>query len=180
VHYYRSSLLTDFVGVVLAPLIMVATGLEIALNPGGAGDPGTAPGYVVSGVIVGAAGVFLAASQARSRIVLSEHGVRWCFPLRTRSAAWENIHEIKIVGAASMGSWYSPALLTDTGSVRINSVIGSRRYVEKIAASLEDARPRTADHPGGRLLLGGFGSIPIGGSRSQALSGRFSQDHRND
>jgi hypothetical protein len=153
VQYYRSSLLTDFGGVVLAPLILVATGLAIALNPGGAGDPGTAPGYIISGVIVGAAGLFLAASQARSRVVVSEHGVRWSFLLRSRSVAWENIREIKIVGAASMGSWYSPALLTATGSVRINSVIGSRRYVEQIAASLEAARPRTADHPGGRLHI---------------------------
>jgi hypothetical protein len=141
VQTYRSWLLSDFVGVISAPVFVVTIGLEIALEPGGTSARGTAPGYLITGIIIGLAGLLVAACQVRSRMVVSNQGITWCHLLRTRAVGWDDIHEIKIVRAASMGSWYSPGITTTAGSVRINSVMGSRRYVAKIVAAIQTARP---------------------------------------
>jgi Bacterial PH domain len=140
VRTYRSWLLTDFVGVILAPVTLVTIGLAEAV-PGGSRDGGATPGSILTGIAFGLIGILVAACQIRSRMVVSDQGITWCHLLRTRSVGWDNIREIRTVRAASMGSWFSPGLTTTAGAVRINSVMGSRRYVANIVAAMQAARP---------------------------------------
>jgi hypothetical protein len=69
---------------VIAPFILIGEGLNLALNPGGEGDPGTAPGYIAVGAVICAVGIFFAMAQLTTRLEVSERRLTWRYFLRAR------------------------------------------------------------------------------------------------
>jgi Bacterial PH domain len=115
---------------------MALIGVSIAVHPGQAGHPGTAPGYIAFGSFIAALFLFMIVAQVASRLVVTEEGLTWRSMVRTRSIAWDDIQDVVVVPAASMGPWYSPAVKTGGRLVRINSVIGPRRYTGRVVAAV--------------------------------------------
>jgi hypothetical protein len=66
---------------------MALIGVGIAVQPGNAGHPGTAAGYMVLGSILAAAFVFMIVGRLTTRLIVTEHGLTWRNFLRTRSIA---------------------------------------------------------------------------------------------
>ncbi|HUA42518.1 MAG TPA: PH domain-containing protein [Streptosporangiaceae bacterium] len=120
--------------------IMALIAVSIAIHPGDTGDPGTAPGYIACGSVIAALFLFMIVALLASRLVVSAEGISWRSVVRTRSIAWDDIQDVVVVPASSVGPWYSPAVKTDGRLVRINSVIGPRRYAEGVVAAVVAAR----------------------------------------
>jgi hypothetical protein len=117
---------------------MVLITLSIAIQPN-AGRPGTAPGYIAFGAVLTAIIIFIGVGQIRSRLVVSELGLSWRYVMRTRSVPWADIQDVLVVPAASLGSYYSPGIKVGGKLVRIKSVVGPRRYTERIVAAIRAA-----------------------------------------
>lgn len=100
---------------------------------------GTAPGYIAFGSILAAACIFMIFGQ---RLIVSERGLTWRSFLRTRSIAWSDIQDVLVVPANAVGRYYSPGIKADGRWMRINSVIGPRRYTETIVTAIRDAQLR--------------------------------------
>lgn len=118
---------------------MALIGVSIAIHPGNAGHPGTAPGYIVFGSVLAAVLMLMLAGQLASRLVVTEQGLSWRYMTRTRSIAWAEIQDVLVVPASSLGPWYSPGIKANDRLVRINSVIGPRRYTESIVTEIREA-----------------------------------------
>ena len=138
---YRNPRWALVIQVVLLSLIALI-GLSIAIHPGNASHPGTAPGYIAFGSIFSAAFIFLLVAHLRSRLVVAEHGLTWRYMMRTKSIDWAAIEDVVVMPAHSLGAWYSPGVKTDGGLMRIDSVIGPRRYTESIIAAIRGSRPQ--------------------------------------
>lgn len=130
---------------------MALIGLSIAIHPGNTGQSGTAPGYIAFGCVIVAACIFAIVCQLTNRVVLTQHGLAWRNLMRTRSVAWADVQQVGTAVAASVGRWYSPAVKANGKLIRINSIIGSRRYVESIVADIRSVwtEARTATLAGG-------------------------------
>jgi hypothetical protein len=122
--------------------LMALIGVSIAVHPGKAGHPGTAPGYIAFGSIVAAACIFMMVGQLANRLVVTEHGLTWRNYLRIRSIAWADIDDVLVVPANAFGRYYSPSIKAAGRSIRIDSVIGPRRYTETVVAAIRDAQLR--------------------------------------
>ena len=118
---------------------MALIGVSIAVHPGNAGHPGTAPGYIAFGSILAAVLVFMIVVQLMARLIVTEHGLSWRSFLRTRSIAWSDIQDVLVVPAKSIGRHYSPGIKVDGKWMRISSVNGPRRYTETIVSAIRDA-----------------------------------------
>jgi hypothetical protein len=78
---------------------------------------------------------------------VTEHGLTWCFLLRTGSVAWADVHDVKVVsGLGGFATSYSPGVATGTGLIGINSVAGPQKYIGKVVAGILDARPAGTAH----------------------------------
>jgi Bacterial PH domain len=121
---------------------MALIGVTIAVHPGNAGHPGTAPGYIAFGSILTTACIFMTVGQLMSRLIVTEHGLTWRNFLRTRSVAWTDVQEVLVVPANALGRYYSPSIKAAGRSIRINCVIGPRRYTEAVVAAIRDAQVR--------------------------------------
>ena len=104
---------------------MALIGVSIAVHPGNAGHPGTAPGYIACGSVLAVACVFMIVGQLTTRLVVTEHGLTWRTFLRTSSIAWSDIQDVLVVPAKAIGRYYSP---------------GPRRYTETIVTAIHDAQ----------------------------------------
>jgi hypothetical protein len=135
---YRSPLWALVIQTTLAGL-MALLALSIAIHPGSTGHPGTAPGYIAFGAALAAIMIFVAVGQIRSRLVVSELGLSWRYVMRTRSVPWADIQDVLVVPAAGLGSYCSPAVKVGGNLVRINSVVGPRRYTEHIVSAIRAA-----------------------------------------
>jgi hypothetical protein len=119
---------------------MALIGLSIAIQPGSAGHPGTAPGYIAFGGVIVAVFVFLIVCQLTNRLVVTEQGLTWRSMMRTKSVAWADVQDVLTVTASSVGRWSSPAVKANGKLIRINSVIASRRRIESIVTDIRRAR----------------------------------------
>jgi hypothetical protein len=118
---------------------MALIGVSIAVHPGNAGHPGTAPSYIAFGSILAAVFVFMIVVQLMARLIVTEHGLSWRSFLRTRSIAWSEIQDVLVAPAKSIGRCYSPGIKVDGKWMRISSVNGPRRYTETIVSAIRDA-----------------------------------------
>ena len=119
---------------------MALIGLSIAIHPGSAGHPGTAPGYIACGGVIVAVFIFLMVCQLTNRLVVTEQRLTWRNMMRTSSVAWADVQDVLTVTASSAGRWYSPAVKTNGKLIRINSVMASRRRVESIVTDIRSTR----------------------------------------
>lgn len=119
--------------------LMALIGVSIAIHPGNAGHPGTAPGYIAFGSVLTALFILMLAGQLASRLVVTEQGLTWRYLTRTRSIAWAEIQDVLLVPASGLGPWYSPSIKASDRLIRINSVIGPRRYTESIVTEIREA-----------------------------------------
>jgi hypothetical protein len=118
---------------------MALIGVSIAVHPGNAQHPGTAPGYIAFGSVLAAACILMLAGQLASRLVVTGQGLTWRYMARTRSVAWAEIQDVRAVPASGRGPWYSPGIKVSDRLIRINSVIGPRRYTESIVTEIRAA-----------------------------------------
>jgi hypothetical protein len=155
VQTYRNPGWSLVIQVVLSTF-MALIGVGIAVHPGNAGHPGTAPGYIAFGSILAAVVVFMIVGQLMTRLIVTEHGLTWRSFLRTRSIAWSDIQDVLVVPAKALGRYYSPGIKVDGRRMRINSVIGPRRYTETIVTAIRDAqlRARVASESAAHLYQG--------------------------
>jgi hypothetical protein len=142
VQTYRSSIWLDVVGCVIAPLTLLACGIGVAVDPGGQGDPGTAPGYIVSGVVIGAVGIFFAVTQVTTRLVVNEHGLAWRYFLRTKTVSWDDVEDVEVLPSGSGA--YCAGIRTRPGLIAIKSVNGSELHAQTIVEALKAAKPPRA------------------------------------
>ncbi len=119
---------------------MALIGLSIAIHPGNAGHPGTAPGYIACGLVSAAVLTFLIVCQLTNRLAVTEQGLAWRSMMRTRSVTRADVQDVLTVTASAAGRWYSPAVKADGQLIRINSVIASRRRTESIVTDIRRAR----------------------------------------
>lgn len=138
---YRNPRWSLVIQVILSTL-MALIGVSIAVHPGNAGHPGTAPGYIAFGSILAAAFIFMIVCQLTTRLIVTEHGLTWRNFLRTKSIAWSEIQDVRVVRASTLGRYYSPSIKADGRWLRINSVIGPHRYIETIVTGIRDAQLR--------------------------------------
>ena len=115
---------------------MALIGVSIAIHPGRADHPGTAPGYIAFGAVIVAVLIFFVVCQLTNRLVVTEQGLTWRNMMRIRTVAWADVQDVLIVGASSRGPWYSPAVKVNGKLIRIGSVIASRRRVESIVTDI--------------------------------------------
>jgi hypothetical protein len=120
--------------------LMAVIGVSIAIDPGDAGQSGTAPGYIACGSVVAAGCILLIVGQFASRLVVTEQGLTWRYFLRTKSIAWADVQDVLTVPASAAGRYYSPGVKAGGRLIRINCVIGQRRYTESIVAAIREAR----------------------------------------
>ena len=78
--------------------------------------------------------------QVTSRLVVTPEGLTWRVMARTRSVAWADVQDILVLPGSR--GWHSPAVRAGGKLVRINAVIGSRRYTESIVTAIRKARPQ--------------------------------------
>jgi hypothetical protein len=118
---------------------MALIGLSIAIQPGN--HPGTAPGYIAVGSVI--VGFFIVAivAQLTNRLVVAEHALTWRNLGRTRSVEWVDVQDVLVVPASAVGRYYSPGIKAHGRLMRINSVIGPRRYTNEIVAEMRQAWP---------------------------------------
>jgi Bacterial PH domain len=127
---------------VIVGSLMALIGVSIAIHPGNTGHPGTAPGYIAFGIIITALCIFAVTSQLTSRLVVTPEGLTWRVMLRTRSIAWADIQDVLVVPGSR--GWHSLGVKAEGKLMRINAVIGSRRYTERIVTAIRAARPQTS------------------------------------
>jgi hypothetical protein len=140
---YRSPRWSRVTAVVLFSFLALIA-VSIAIHPGNAAHSGTAPGYIAFGTVLAAFCIFLMVCALAERLVLTEQGLTWRHMLRTRNIAWASIQDVLVVPAASAGHWFSPAVKADGRLIRINSVLGSRRYIENVVTAIREARAAAA------------------------------------
>ena len=133
---------------VVLSTLLVLIGVGFAVHPGRASHPGPAPGYIAFGSILVAAGVFMIVVQLMARLVVTGHGLSWRSFLRTRSIAWGDIEDVLVVPAKAVGRYYSPGIEVGGRCLRIDSVIGPRRYTETIVSAIRDAQRRARPNQG--------------------------------
>jgi hypothetical protein len=122
---------------------MALIGLSIAIHPGSADHPGTAPGYIAFGGVIVAVFMFLVVCQLTNRLVVTEQGLTWRNMMRIRTVAWTDVQDVLTVRASSVGLWYSPAVKANGKLIRIGSVIASRRRVESIVTDIRSTCAET-------------------------------------
>jgi hypothetical protein len=131
----RWALVTQTVLMTLMALIFVS----IAIQPGPAGHPGTAPGYIAFGSVGAAIFILMIVGQLASRLVVTEEGLTWRIMTRARSVAWADIQDVLVVPTNALGLYYSPGVKANGRLMRINSVIGPRRYTRQVVAEIRQA-----------------------------------------
>ena len=124
--------------------VMALIGVNIAVHPGNAGHPGTAPGFIAVGCALATGFIFLLIRQLNARLVVTEHGLTWHSMARTRNVSWIDIRDVLTVPSPAIGAWYNPAIKTGDKLIRIDSVSGPRRYTERIVTALRDSRLEVA------------------------------------
>jgi hypothetical protein len=145
---YRSPRWALVLQTILAGL-MALIGVSIAIHPGNAGRPGTAPGYLAVGAAVAAIMIFVAVGQIRSRLGVGQLGLSWRYMMRTGSVPWADIQDILVVPAAGVSAYWSPAVKVGGDIVRIKSVVGPRRYTERIVSAIRAAGQQLEPSVGG-------------------------------
>jgi hypothetical protein len=118
---------------------MALIAVSIAVHPGNANHSGTAPGYIAFGSILAAIFSFMIVGQLASRLVVTQQGLAWRYYLQSRSIAWADIQDVLVLPANALGRYYSPGIETGGRLIRINSVIGPRRYTETIVSAIRAA-----------------------------------------
>jgi hypothetical protein len=118
----RWALVTQTVLMTLMALIFVS----IAIQPGPAGHPGTAPGYIAFGSVGAAICICMIVGMLASCLTVTEEGITWRIMTRTRSVAWADIQDVLIVPANALGRYSSPGVKAHGRLIPINSVIGPR------------------------------------------------------
>jgi Bacterial PH domain len=116
---------------------MALIGLSIAIQP--ANHPGTAPGYIAVGSVIAGAFIVAIVALLTNRLVVTEHALTWRNLGRTRSVAWADVQDVLVVPANALGRYYSPAIKAHGRLIRINSVIGPRRYTRRVVAEIREA-----------------------------------------
>ena len=139
VQTYRCSIWLGLVGGVIAPLGLLACGIGVAVDPGGQGDPGTAPGYIASGVVIGALGVFFVIAQVTARLVVNEHGLAWRYFLRAKTVSWDDVEDVEVL-PTGRGA-YCAGIRTGSGLIAIKTVTGPERHAQTIVEALQAAQP---------------------------------------
>lgn len=132
---------------------MALIGVSIAIEPGNADHPGTAPGYIAFGSAIAALFILLTVAQVTARLIVGAYGLTWGSVMRTRSVPWADIQDVVIVPTSGMGPWYRPAIRSGGRLIRIQGVAGSHRYIESIVAAISDAQLSAS----GAASIGGQG-----------------------
>lgn len=135
---YRSPRWLDILGGVIAPVFFVVIGFGEAADLQGSG-----PAPIAVGAGIAAMGIYLAISQLRHRLVVTQDGLTWSFLLRTRTVVWADVQDIDVVRGYSSQDYYSPGIRTATGMVRVTCILGRRDYIEKVVSGIRTARPAT-------------------------------------
>jgi hypothetical protein len=133
---YRPALapLQAFLGVVFAII-----GLSIALAPGTRAS--------VFGVVIGSLctllGLLLVAWVISTRLVVDSEKLVFWSGFRKKAIPWSDVQGLDVGLAKTYTGGYKCLLvITGSGPVRIDGVVGSKNFVEKKIAELEDVRSR--------------------------------------
>ncbi len=118
---------------------MALIGVSIAIHPGDAGHPGTAPGYIAVGSCIAALFIVMIVGQLTNRLVVTEDAIAWRNLGRTRSIAWADVQDVLVVPANALGRYWSPAVKAHGRLIRISSVIGPRRYTHEVVEEIRGA-----------------------------------------
>ena len=116
---------------------MAFLGVSIAISPS-ANHPGTAPGYIAFGTCIAAFCILMIVGLLMNRLVVTGQALTWRYLGRTRSIDWADVQDVLVVRASAMGSYYSPGIRTHGRLIRINSVIGPRRYTREVVAEIRE------------------------------------------
>jgi hypothetical protein len=128
----------------LAPLQVLVgagfavVGLAMALAPSRAGVAG-----VVIGVVIVLLAAFLAALAISTRLVVDSEVLAFWSMFRKKAIPWSDVQGFTVGVAKSYGSgWSCLVVMTGSGPVKINGVVGTKKFVQKKIAEIEDLRRR--------------------------------------
>lgn len=105
-----------------------------------ASPPGDVAGRVIGAVLIVFA--FVAGGAYVSGVLMpTPEGIVYRSSYRRGFVGWDSVDSFRLVKASGMGPWFNVGVeLRPVGSVRIPAVRGSRRYIERVIAELEEFR----------------------------------------
>jgi hypothetical protein len=104
-------------------------------GPGKGGTAGEVLGVLVA-ILLAGFGLAAIVFQASNRLRVAADGLTYRYNLRTRSIPWSAVLSVGVMPAQSLGSWWWLQIQTPDKQTPIKSVMGTRKYVKRVAAEI--------------------------------------------
>jgi hypothetical protein len=101
--------------------------------------PGSNAG--VSGILVGGLclifATLLSASAATNRLIITSDGIVSWHTLRKKGIPWSSVRSLEVSEPRGLLPWPALVINSASGRIRIDSIVGRRSFVEKVADDLD-------------------------------------------
>jgi hypothetical protein len=129
VKTYRSTL--PIVGGSVGFIGFLGLGLSMIISAKEVGASG-----VIIGVFLLICAVVFAVAVLSNGVHVTSEGIAYRYNLRRKIIPWSAVKSFEVGRARGLGSWSSLAVNCSSGRALISSIVGTKAYVEKIAAEL--------------------------------------------
>jgi hypothetical protein len=92
-------------------------------------------GVIVSGITL-AFSIVLCSAVMTNRLVVTNEGIVFWHSLKRRSFLWSSVRSFEVGAPRGLLPWPGLILNSASGRMRIDSIVGTRSFVEKVAADL--------------------------------------------
>ncbi len=125
-----------FAGGLLSSLVFLLVGLS-GLLPSTHAGPG---GIAIGGLLVAFGLYLLAFSVIATRLVITNTGIIYWKRLKKNTIPWSSVRSFGIGLSRSLVHWPCLVIQTENGPARVDSIAGSRAFVERVIRDLDDIR----------------------------------------
>jgi|HubBroStandDraft_5_1064220.scaffolds.fasta_scaffold236520_1 hypothetical protein len=104
-------------------------------GPGRGGTVGEVLGVFLA-IVLAVFGLAMIVFPISNRLLVAADGLTCRYNLRTRRIPWSDVLSVGAMPAQSLGSWWWLQIQTPARQVPVKSVMGTRKYVERVAAEI--------------------------------------------
>jgi hypothetical protein len=126
---YRSVI--PFVGGGIGAIALFFVGVGGMLPSSHAG----ASGVIICGIVL-AFSLVLASAVTTNRLIMTDEGIISWHTFRKKTIPWSSIKSLGVGRPRGMLPWPGLVINSTSGRIRVDSIVGSRSFVEKVAAEL--------------------------------------------
>jgi hypothetical protein len=126
---YRSKI--ALIGGIIGAIAFFLVGLAGVLPENHAGVSG-----VVVSIITLAFSIVLCSAVITSRLVVTDEGIVFRHTLKRRAIPWSSVRSFEVGAPRGLLPWPGLILNSASGRVHIDSIVGTRSFVEKVVADL--------------------------------------------